>query len=527
MLLARLSPQRADVQAAREPALWDACRLQALLHRELPGDQVIVVSNRAPYIHHRDADQVTLIRPAGGLVTALEPVVRACGGTWIAHGSGNADAEFVDEKDICRVPPEQPAYALRRIWLAADEQRAYHDGFANQGLWPLCHQTEVQAVFNRADWQAYRRVNQRFADAVVGEATSPDPIVLVQDYHFALLPALLRRRLPRATVIAFWHIPWPTPQRLADCPWHPQLLQGLQAASIVGFQTDTDRQNFHAAARRNRPGRSPGRAAETRAAVRTYPISIAWPSARQAAAFPGVADCRRQVYQRWGISPQARLIVGVDRFDYSKGLLERMLALEQLLLHNPDRVGSVCLLQVAAPTRPDVPAYGRFQRRLRAEVARINQRFAGAAELPIRLLEAHHERDALNTLYRAADVCLVTSLHDGMNLVCKEFVAARDDEQGVLVLSRKAGAAAELREAVLIDPNDVAQTAGALLQALVMPPGEQRERMRKLRQTVRVGNIHRWAAHMLTDAAQLRAAACSSRAGTPASVRSNFIVEAA
>lgn len=504
------------MNAAACPALpvesaapWTAERLRDLLHDRPHGEQVIVVSNREPYVHERSDAGVTVTRPAGGLVTALEPIVRACGGTWIAHGGGNADAEFVDEADICRVPPGAPDYALRRIWLSVDEQQGYNDGFANTGLWPLCHLAHVQPVFTEAHWRHYVNVNERFADAVAEEATTDDPVVLVQDYHFALLPALIRCRLPRATVIAFWHIPWPNPDQFAICPWHKELLRGLLGASIVGLQTRADRRNFEWSVERFL-----GRDADVRDSrirhgggetlVRDYPISIAWPSTVEAVGRPA-SDARQGVDAAWGLSPDTRLIVGVDRFDYTKGLLERLRAVEHLLATHPEWIGALTLAQIAAPTRTGVPEYATFQRRVRAEAERINARFAGTGAVPILLLAEHRDRSVIDELYRAADACVVTSLHDGMNLVCKEFVAARDDEQGVLVLSRFAGAAAELKDALLINPYHVEQTAATLLRALDMPAAEQRRRMRRLRATVRDANIFRWAGTMLLDAAEVRA----------------------
>ncbi len=482
--------------AAIEP--WDAQRLRSLLRTELHGQQVIVVSNRAPYIHEHDGAGVRLVRPAGGLVTALEPVMRACAGTWIAHGSGSADAAFVDDNDICRVPPGAPEYSLRRVWLGQREQQGFCDGFANQGLWPLCHLAHVRPAFSQTDWQHYQSVNASFADAVLAEARSHDPIVLVQDYHFALLPALICARLPRATIISFWHIPWPHPDQLAICPWQRELVQGLLGSSIVGLQTEQDRANFSAAVGRLGLGEAPTRA-------RCYPISIAWPSAEQQLALAPVAQSRCRVRERYRLPAANRLLLGVDRFDYTKGLLERLHALEHLLLTQPQWVGAVSLLQVAAPTRGAVPAYALFQQEVEAEVARINQRFGCGAVLPIEWLAEHQDRAALDELYRASDACIVSSLHDGMNLVCKEFVAARDDEQGVLVLSSFAGAAAELADALPINPYHVEQSSAALLQALTMAPVEQRQRMRRLRATVREANIYRWAGSMLHDAAALRA----------------------
>ena len=485
---------------------WDAAALQYLFHSTLRDQQVIVVSNRAPVSHERVAGALHAVRPSSGLVTAVEPVLQACHGTWIAHGSGSADREVVDADDVWRVCGEDGRYTLRRIWLDAEERAGYCDGLANGGLWPLCHMAHVKPRFIESDWFHYRAVNQRFAQAVVQQAQCSDPIVLVQDYHLALVPALVRRRLPRATLISFWHVPWAHADQMQTCPWLAELVHGLLGSDIVGFQTTQHRRNFVASAALFGHELDLPSPAALRAQARSYPISIAWPTAAETQAMPDVAMCRSAALRRWGLPEDGKLLVGVDRFDYTKGLVERLLAVERLLLDQPRWRGRLRFVQVAAPTREALPEYAALRAEVTAQVQRINQRFDGDVVAPIVLLDAHHDKDAVNALYRAADVCLVTPLHDGMNLVAKEFVAVRDDERGVLVLSRFAGAAHELHEALQINPYDTAQVAQALQRALDMPLGEQQQRMRALRHTVRYGNVHGWAARMLIDAVTLRAA---------------------
>ena len=214
---------------------WSPEMLRGVLREQLLGDEVIVVSNREPFIHQRHGETIELLRPASGLVTALEPVMRACSGTWIAHGSGSADRETVDKHDRLRVPPENPSYTLRRVWLSPEEEQGYYNGFANEGLWPLCHIAHVRPVFRSSDWDQYVKVNRRFADAVREEARTDDPVVLVQDYHLALLPRMIRERLPKATIITFWHIPWPNPESFGICPWREELLEGLLGSTILGL----------------------------------------------------------------------------------------------------------------------------------------------------------------------------------------------------------------------------------------------------------------------------------------------------
>ena len=496
-------------QSLGPESAWNPDRLRALLTTQLRGDELIVVSNREPYIHDKTAQGTVVKRPASGLVTAVEPVMRACSGTWIAHGSGSADAESVDKNDRVRVPPGQEDYTLRRIWLSEEEEKGYYFGFANEGMWPLCHVAHVRPVFRESDWQHYQAVNRRFADAVVAEARSEDPVVLVQDYHFALLPAMVRERLPRATILTFWHIPWPNPESFGICPWRQEILKGLLGSTILGFHTRFHCKNFIETVDRYMEARIEHEHSvisyhESDTLVESYPISIAWPTDQAMAIKPDPATCKQRVTDMLNLPADQRIAVGVDRFDYTKGILERLHAVERLLEKRPQWIGKFTFIQVAAPSRSSLEEYRDFQQRVHRLADRINQRFGQPGYLPVHLLAEHHEPEQIDELYRASDVCVVTSLHDGMNLVCKEFVAARDDERGVLVLSRFAGAARELQEALIVNPYHVEETADALHRALTMPEGEQRERMASLRMTVRESNVYRWAGRMLTDAGRWR-----------------------
>jgi trehalose 6-phosphate synthase len=496
-------------QRASAGGRWTSERLHRTLSESLEGGGVVILANREPYIHERGEDgHVRVVHPASGLVTALEPVMRACSGTWVAHGSGSADRDVVDRRGRVLVPPGEESYAIRRIWLGEEEERGYYYGFSNEGLWPLCHQVYTRPTFRAADYRHYDAVNRRFAEAVVDEVDGPDPIVLVQDYHFALAPRFVRERLPRATVIAFWHIPWPSAERLGICPWARELLVGMLGSSVVGFHTQQHCNNFiecvdrHLEARIDRERMSVvlgGR--ET--LVRAYPISIEWPSPWAARASP-VSECRREILSELGLGPDGLVGVGVDRLDYTKGIEERLLAVERALERYPHLRGRFTFAQLGAPSRTLIPEYRGLNERVEAVAERINRRFAAGAWRPIALLRAHHEAPAVFRYLRAADLCYVSSLHDGMNLVAKEFVAARDDERGVLLLSRFTGAARELAEALLVNPYDLEEASAAIATALAMPEAEQAERMRALRAQVADFNVYRWAGRMLTDAARLR-----------------------
>jgi len=502
-----------DIESERRPRdedrfAWSPEALRAVLHDELRGQEVIVVSNREPYIHIRRGEAIEVRRPASGLVTALEPIMRTCSGTWIAHGSGSADRDAVDRHDRIAVPPDGPGYQLRRMWLTEEEEAGYYYGFANEGLWPLCHIAHVRPTFRTSDWDQYVRVNRRFARTVVEESKSKDPIVLVQDYHLALLPRMIREALPAATIITFWHIPWPNPEAFAICPWREELLDGMLGSSILGFHTQFHCNNFLDTVDRQLEARVDRetftvsyRSALT--AVKRYPISIEWPPAPDLLA-KSVAQCRTDVRRRHDLPDDHAIGIGVDRFDYTKGIEERLRAVERLLEQHPERVGRFTFVQIAAPTRAGIEEYDHYQSRVHALVARVNARFAHAPRPPIILLSAHHEPEAVYEYYRAADVCVVSSLHDGMNLVAKEFVAARDDERGVLVLSQFTGAARELPEAIIVNPYDADECAAALQAALEMPDREQRARMRLMRSLIGEFNVFRWAGRMLIDAAAMR-----------------------
>jgi len=487
---------------------WTPQALQQVIREHLHSPEIVVVSNREPYIHNASPQGPVVQMPASGMVTALEPIVRACTGKWIAHGSGSADRDVVDRHDHVRVPPGDPTYSLRRVWLSSDEEQGFYYGFSNEGLWPLCHLAYVRPAFRESDWRQYESVNRKFADVVVAETKSKDPVILVQDFHLALLPRLIRRRKPNATIALFWHIPWPNAETFGVCPWKREMLAHMLSADILGFHTRYHCQNFLATADRfvecqidheHMTVTLRGHVCR----VVPYPISIEWPP-RWIAQLPDVATSRNVVRARYGIDNDTCLGVGVERWDFTKGIIERFQALEVLLDKEPSYQGKITLLQVAAPSRSKLPAYQALQAQTLSEVKRINDRFGSASWKPIVLIDQHQEPREVFELFRSADFCVVNSLHDGMNLVAKEFVSARNDEDGVLILSTFAGASRELSEALLVNPFDVAETAAAIKLAMQMPRAERRERMKLMRRTVKENNVYRWAGRMLMDAAQIR-----------------------
>jgi trehalose 6-phosphate synthase len=500
---------------------WTAERLRVSLRGKLQDSPLFVVSNREPYIHVRREKSIETIVPASGVVTAIEPVMVSCDGTWIAQGSGDADRETVDAQDHLRVPPETPSYTLRRVWLTPEEEKGFYFGFANEGIWPLCHNAYARPIFRADDWKQYQRANWKFADAVLQEMEhTASPVVLVQDYHFALLPRLIKEARPDARVAIFWHIPWPNPEVFGICPWQPELLHGLLGADLIGFHTQFHCNNFLETVDRalealtewdrftvNRQGHL------TR--IRPFPISVAFPDAAPPAADNAMRldvnrqvprkndDLRASVLSEYGV--EARYVgVGVDRADYTKGILERFRGIEKFLESYPAYQREFTFIQVAAPSRGEIPAYHNLQREILAEANRINAKFQAARWKPILVLERHHTHTEIARLYRAADVCMVTSLHDGMNLVAKEFVAARDDLRGALILSHFTGASRELVDALLVNPYDTQQLADRIREALEMPPAEQAERMERMRRVVREHNIYRWAGTLLSELCEIR-----------------------
>jgi trehalose-6-phosphate synthase len=497
---------------------WTAERLAVHVRAKLGEGRLFVLSNREPYMHTRQGKSLEVIVPASGLVTALEPVLRACDGTWIAHGSSDADSEVVDQHDRLRVPPDDQRYTLRRVWLNKEEEEGYYYGFANEGLWPLCHIAHTRPLFRVSDWERYQEVNHKFANAVLKEMEGVrQPVILVQDYHFALAPRLIKEKRPDARVAIFWHIPWPNPEAFGICPWQRQLLDGLLGADLIGLHVQSHCNNFLQTVDRTLESRIDWEHFSVKrhghfTVVRPFPISVDFNdfNAGQAGTTDTYAE-RAALLKEHGVEA-IFMGVGVDRMDYTKGILERLLAVERLMEKHPVYQGQFTLVQIGAPSRTHIKRYHDFLGEVEVETDRINWRFQTNRWKPIVLLNRQHSHREIQRYYQAADLCLVTSLHDGMNLVAKEFLAARNDEQGALILSWFTGAARELRDAMLVNPYDIDQTAEAIRLVLEMDPAEKKERMQRMRQTVKEHNVYRWAGNLI-------GALCDIRVDTPAKVR--------
>ncbi len=502
---------RAEAAAAEEArlrhtaeALWTPQRLREHVRAKLKGMPLIVVSNREPYMHLRRGRRIECIVPAGGLVTALDPLLRACSGTWIAHGSGDADWEAADASGRIKVPPEDPMYTLKRVALTKEEETGYYYGFANEGLWPLCHIAHTRPVFRSEDWTFYQKANEKFAAGTLEEIEGlKAPHVLIQDYHLTLLPRLLKEKRPDARVAIFWHIPWPNPEAFGICPWQRELLMGMLGADLIGFHTQYHCNNFLDTVDRALESRIDWErfAVEKEGhstLVKPFPISVEFPGALQGARPPDRASLLQ------ALNVQAQFLgVGVERMDYTKGVLERFRAVERFLEKYPRYQRQFTFVQLGAPSRTHIKRYHDFLAEVEAEAERINWKFKASDWRPILFLKKHHSHEEILPFYQSADLSMVTSLHDGMNLVAKEFVASRADEDGVLILSRFTGASHELRDALIVNPYDTEQLADAIRYALEMAPEERTGRMRRMRKTVREHNIYRWAGTLIEALSQV------------------------
>lgn len=495
--------------------IWTSEKLKEHVKAKLGSQPLYLISNREPYIHMRRKNKpVECVVPPSGLVTALEPVMRACGGVWIAHGSGDADAQAVDSEGKVRVPPDDPAYTLKRVWLAPEEVQGHYYGFSNEGLWPLCHITHTRPIFRLEDWAYYQRVNERFARALLQEVRDVEsPLVLIQDFHFALLPLMIRQVRPDARIALFWHIPWPNSESFGICPWKKELLAGILGADIVGFHIQYHCNNFLDTVdsvlecKINREEFSIERSGHL-TKVMPFPISVGTVPAGllDPASIVGGPALREALARKLGVRIGV-LGIGVDRLDYTKGILERFKAIERFLEKNPRYLREFTFVQLGAPSRTHILKYQEFILEIERTAEKINARFESGDWKPILLLKAQHSHADIQPFYKAADLCLITSLHDGMNLVAKEFVSAREDEDGVLILSEFTGASRELGDALIINPYDVESTAESIRQAIEMPEEERRERMRRMRMIVREKNVYLWAGKLISAISKLAPAA--------------------
>lgn len=501
------------MQVVRSDKMWTRDRLRSHAIHALQGKALVVVSNREPYMHQLKDGKPTLVRPASGLVTGLDPVLRACGGLWVAHGAGDADRQTSDAQGCVPVPPEDPRYTLKRVWITKEEEQGYYYGFSNEGLWPLCHLTHERPLFRVGDWQQYVSANQRFANAVLSEVGKEDAIVMVQDYQLALVPGMIKAVRPDLRVGLFWHIPWPNPEAFRICPYRVEILKGMLGADLVGFHLQQHCNNFLDTVDRMVEARLDWDrfSAELQGhttLVRPFPISVQPWSERDVARGADLEEQMRTLRKQYQIEDGA-IAVGVDRIDYTKGLSERFKAVERFFEKHPEHKGKLTFVQLGAPSRTHIPRYRDLVTELETMADAINWKLQTETWKPIRFLVGHHEGPTVYAFLKMASICIVSSLHDGMNLVAKEFIAAKSesDEQhiedgssaGVLVLSEFAGAARDLSDAIIVNPYDTEDFANAILQAFIMDSKERRDRMTRMRHKIDEFNIYRWAADFITS----------------------------
>lgn len=480
-----------------------ADNLKELVREKLAGRLLMVVSNREPYIHTWSGDEIKCTIPASGLTVALDPVMRACGGIWVAHGSGNADRDVVNKNDNIMVPPENPQYALRRVWLSKEEEDGYYYGFSNEALWPLCHIAYTRPKFDLRQWNIYKSVNQKFAEVVLQEVGSRKALVFVQDYHLALLSKYIKQNNPEIITAQFWHIPWPNRETFRICPWLEEIIDGLLGNDLLGFHIAYHRSNFLETVDRTveckidyekmgvlRGGKF--------TIVRPFPISVDFERISTEAARPEVEQEIELLRHKFGLHYDY-IGIGVDRFDYTKGIAERLQAIDRFLERYPRYCRRFVFVQIGDVSRIHIEEYRLLNKRIDELVEAINWKYQQGAWKPIILIKEHCSQKSIQAFHRMANVCIVSSLHDGMNLVAKEFVSARVDNDGVLMLSRFTGAARELDDAILMNPYSPDEMADGIKQALEMPRDERSRRMIKMREKVAENNIYRWAASIIIE----------------------------
>ena len=508
--MARAKAEEEVRSRSKSDSVWTAGSLKEFMKAELEDQKLFVVSNREPYMHVKKGQTTKCIVPAGGLVTALDPVMRICDGIWLAHGSGDADREFVDAHNKVRVPPEEPAYTLKRVWLTKEQEDGYYYGFSNEGIWPLCHITHTRPIFRLEDWICYQKVNEFFAEALMEEITMEEsPLVLIQDYHLALLPLLIKQRRPDAKVALFWHIPWPNPESFGICPWRQEILIGMLGADLLSFHIQFFCNNFLDTVDRLLESQidweqfSVKRSGHT-TLVKPFPISVSYDQKKETEATSNDNTSIRECIMK-EIGVQAKYLgVGVDRIDYTKGIPERFRAIERFLEKYPEFVEEFTFVELGAPSRDHIRKYRELMSEVEETVEKINWRYQTKTWKPIVYLKAHHSHEEIERYYRASDICMVTSLHDGMNLVAKEFIISRHDNDGVLILSQFAGASRELKDSIIVNPYDIEEMADSIKFALTLEPSERAERMQRMRNMVKEHNIYRWAGKLIAELSHVR-----------------------
>ncbi|MFA6078208.1 MAG: trehalose-6-phosphate synthase [Candidatus Omnitrophota bacterium] len=501
--VARKAASEEATERIEKENVWTDAKLKDVVRSKLGENALFVVSNREPYMHvmNEITGRAECVRPASGVVTALDPIMRACGGTWIAHGSANADRKFVNSKNKLGVPPGEDRYILKRVWLTKEEEDGYYYGFSNEGLWPLCHITYTRPIFRESDWQSYKKINQKFANSILEELPSKNPFIFIQDYHFTLLPQMIKAKRPDATIALFWHIPWPNPEVFSICPFQSEILSGMLGCDLIGFHVQYHCNNFIDTVNRLLECRvdtekfSVVRSGKE-TLVRSFPISvdIDISSKVDQGEKAEIAKIRKEFELDNKI-----VALGVDRIDYTKGLAERMMAVDRFLEKNPVYKEKFVFIQLGAPSRTHIKRYHDLMGELDELAEKINWKYMTDEWKPIIYLKRHFSPEEIKPYYRIADICIVSSLHDGMNLVAKEYVASKNDMNGSLILSRFTGAAREFTDAIQVNPYSTEDFADSIRSAVDMPLQEKKRRMANMRKIIDDNNIYKWAGNIITE----------------------------
>ncbi len=507
--VARRSISDQAQERLKKEELWTETKLRDLIHAKLGDNAFFVVSNREPFMHSVDdaSGVVRCIRPASGVVTAIHPIMCASGGMWVAHGGGGSDRRFVNSHDKLGVPPEDIRYILKRVWLEKEEEDGYYYGFSNEGLWPLCHNTHTRPIFRQSDWFSYKKVNEKFAKSILEELPAKNPFIFIQDYHFTLLPKILKDKRPDATIALFWHIPWPTAESFSICPYQNEILEGMLGCDLIGFHVQNHCNNFLDTANRLLESRvdtekfSVVRSGKE-TLVRSYPISID-PNFSSALGGRSSAKDIDNLIKEHDLAGKF-VAICVDRIDYTKGIAERVLAIDRFFEKYPDYRGKVVFIQIGAPSRTHIKRYHDLIAEIDELVEKKNWKYSSGGWTPILYLKRHFSPEEIIPFYKLADMCIVSSLHDGMNLVAKEYIGSKEDDSGCLLLSQFTGAARELTDAVIINPYAIEDFADRIKEAIELPAEEKRSRMRAMRGIVSENNVYKWAAGIVTELCGLK-----------------------
>lgn len=483
--------------------MWTKDRLAELIHSKLGDRLLIVVSNREPYVHFYDGDEIKYYVPPGGLVTALGPIMEASGGYWIAQASGEADSFVMNASNEVACPPNDPKFTLKRVFLTKEEETGFYSDFANGGLWPLCHVAYVRPKFEAADYETYKSVQGKFADAVAEVARDRPAFVFIQDYHFANLARLVKERMRNVVTAQFWHIPWPNSEVMRILPFKSEILESLLYNDLLAFQTQSHVMNFLDTVNRFLEARveydlSKITKGSCRTTVRSFPIGIDFEQVSQISDSSQIKNLRRELVSKYRLKEKI-VAIGVDRIDYTKGIVERFHAIDRFLELNPQYIGKFVFVQLGALSRMQISEYRELNDSLNNLMVNINQKYGSLGWRPIVFVRANHSKESLIAWNGIANIAMVTSLHDGMNLVAKEFVASRTDLKGTLVLSEFTGAARELTDALVVNPYFIDGIAAAIRKGVEMTPEEQAKRMAKMREAVSRQNVYRWAAKILSE----------------------------